>query len=682
MKILYNFVLYSLLFVFTKGELDIQLFQILVDKDIEYLNIYKNKIKENYMQNNENNLVYEHIHKNIYLKDNHVQIVITACLKSLNIGQFINTFTFLLPYHEAFQATNLHVKDDNNGHELNYKILTKTTDIDKLNINNFNYEFNLLQFQPKIYEIKLNKKLSYLDKTNLTFTYMLGQPYFAFPNNIDFSERQRVLYYCSSNILVPYKIEKDAEVIVNLDFLCKECAIVNITSSSYFFLNGFKKINNKTYVSIKKENMNQTFSLGKKSLFYFILDHNLGFFENVTKNIKISQLGYIYEKEEYYLKNNAAKINKFDRYLLSNYEHDHTLMEYVPNSSMSNVIYSMKSEIKYNIYDYNYFDNLGKIYLIKAKEFYNNEENSFFLIFDLKPRYPLLGGWKTHFYNFFYHNSNIYKHKNQKNYYSYQIDLLPSIKSFYIKKLTINIYLPPYTTKFSINSPPQNSHINIQTTTKKDWLDYFSFRNVIQIKIYNLFPQFEEDYYKNMFVSYEINFYSIIWKPILLILFFFILTLLICFIKKLSFNLNTMKENLIEQTTVEKKKFMKACNQLYNNLSDISDNLIEYAYNLNPQEKVKLKEKLLKAEEKWTDDFIYLTKEFYHNFENKIQKELLQTYIDKCYKYHFVVKHCFDQMLNNSLNVNINEITQAKKKLASFSILLFYNFSLIVLLLC
>ncbi|SBT34933.1 dolichyl-diphosphooligosaccharide--protein glycosyltransferase subunit 1, putative [Plasmodium ovale wallikeri] len=516
--------------------------------------------------------------------------------------RFTSYSTFPLP-----QATTLHVKDGD-MQELSYRALNKTKDIDKLYIDEFNYDYDIESFEVKVYEIYLSKKLEKGEKVFLEISYALGQPYYPFPVDINLVEKQNVLFYFSSKILLPYSVEQGEEIKISL---CKNCTIVQIEDSN--FLKGLEKISNDTYVKKnKKEKDNLTsFSLGTKVLFYFILDNNLGYFEKVIKDIKISQLGFIYEKEEYILKNNSAKINKFDRYLLSDYENKYT-SEDVVTTNESSIIYTMQSKLSYDIFEYNYFDDIGKIYLIRGDEFYDKKKKKYIVKFDLKPRYPLLGGWKIHFFNSFYHYSNLFKIKNKKNYYAYKIDIAPSIKSFYIKELNIKISLPPYSKSVSLSNSYNNVHIDM--SKKKEWLDFFSFRNVIEIQLQNFLPQFEEDNYENFFVIF-----------------------------------NTERENLAEKEENEHRAFSRKCKELYDNLSFISDNLIKLLSNASPKEKEERKEEFLKAEEKWIYDFIYLTKEFYRNFENTKNKKTLQDYVNKCFNYHSVIKNCFEAQLHNDL---------------------------------
>ncbi|SBT79355.1 dolichyl-diphosphooligosaccharide--protein glycosyltransferase subunit 1, putative [Plasmodium malariae] len=653
MKVIYWTIFLKLILLLSvRGKLDLDLFQNLVNIDIEFLNIYKNKIKEKFVKNADT-LVYEHISKNINLKKNYVETTIKGNLK--NIGEnATEKFIFLLPYHEAFQSTCLRVKDEKDN-KLSYAIVKNTEDVDKLKIDKFNYDYNIEDFEIQIYEITLSKQLEKEEQVSVEFWYVLGQPFYPFPVDINLLERQNVMFYLSSRILLPYKVEESEEIKINL---CKGCSVVEIDDSN--FLKGFEKINNNTYVSHKKKENLKSFSLGNKVLFYFVLDYNLGYFEKVTKDIMISQLGFIYEKEDYILKNNSARINNFDRYVLSDYEHKYTSKEKMKQNETS-IIYSMQANMNYNIYEYNYFDDIGKIYLIKGKEFYDQKKKKSIIKFYIKPRYPLLGGWSAYFSNSFYHYSNLFKIKNKKNYYAYKIDISPSIKSFYIKELNIRITLPPYSNDISLSNHYNN--FSIHTRKKKAWLDIFTFRNVIELQIKKFFPTFEENYYQNFLVIYEFKFFNIFLKPLLIILISFIFILIFYCLRDLSLNFNTVNENLMQKEENEYKIFQNKCKELYENLSYISDNLIQSLNNLAPQEKMRLKEELLKAEEKWTYDFIYFTKEFYRNFENSTRKKMLQNYIDKCFNYHSVIKKYFEAQLSNSLNINLNEIAQAEKKL-------------------
>ncbi|KNG76301.1 ribophorin I [Plasmodium falciparum IGH-CR14] len=667
MKLIYVTFIRFVFFIYVHGKLNIDIFEKLVNIDIEYINVYKNDIEKKYMKK-PNSLIYEHVSKYINLKNNYVEIVIKGKLKNVQ-DTLVENFLFLLPYHEAYQGTNLYALDDE-GNVLKHNILKDTKDIEEMNIDPFNDDVDLSHFNLRVYEIILSRKLKLEENVLVKLSYTLGQPYFPYPLEIDFINKQNVLFYLSSKILLPYQVEKYERIEINL---CEACDIVSLDDAC--FLKGLKKINDKNYI-IEYEHNIESFNLGNKILLYFVCDYNLGYFEKVIKNINISSLGYIYEKEEYFLKNNAAKINKFDRYILSDYESRYTspggsntgeaingsdnigfinmenkndTVNNIPikNNSKSHfprnktdkhnsIIYSLESKIDYNIYDYNYFDDLGKIYLIRGEEIYDDEKKKNILKFDVKPRYPLLGGWKFHFFNTFYHFSNLYKIKNKRNVYAYKVDISPTIKSFYIKQLIINICLPSYSYDVLINNDNLKNYVHVQTTKKKEWIDFFSERNVVTLQIYKFFPSSDEKYMNNFLVIF-----------------------------------NTISENEIEKEKIDQQLFYEKSKELYENLSFISDKLIQSINSLKGEKKEKENSEILtKLEEKWTYDFIIYTKEFYRLFEYSDKKYELQDYVDKCFNYHAVIKKFFQAQIIHNLNVNLNEIAKAEKDLL---LLLKYN---------
>ncbi|SOV10861.1 dolichyl-diphosphooligosaccharide--protein glycosyltransferase subunit 1, putative [Plasmodium gaboni] len=705
MKIIYIIFITFVFIIYVYGKLNIDIFKNLVNIDIEYINFYKNDIRKKYMRNG-NSLIYEHVSKYINLKNNYVEVIIKGELKNVQ-DTLEESFLFLLPYHEAYQATNLHVVDEK-GNILQHNILKDTIDIEEINIDSFNHDVDISNFNIKVYEILLNTKLKLEEHVVIELSYTLGQPYHPYPLDINLMEKQNVLFYLSSKILLPYQVEKYEQIDIKL---CDNCDIVNLDDAC--FLKDLKKINDKNYI-IKYQHNIEPFNLGDKILLYFVCDYNLGYFEKVIKNINISSLGYIYEKEEYFLKNNAAKINKFDRYVLSDYESKYTssagattgningatnmgfinienkndTFNNISNINISNVnisktnmptdkthnqnsiIYSLESKINYNIYDYNYFDDLGKIYLIRGEEIYDDEKKKNILKFDVKPRYPLLGGWKFHFFNTFYHYSNLYKMKNKRNAYAYKVDISPTIKSFYIKQLNINISLPSYSHDIFINKDNLKNNLHIQTTKKKEWIDFFSERNVLELQIHKFFPSSDEKYMNNFLVTYNLPMTHIFIKPLILIIITFFIILLIFIMKKISFNFNTVNENEIEKEKIQQQLFHEKSKELYENLSYISDKLIQSVNCLNGKEKKENSEILTQLEEKWTYDFIIYTKEFYRLFEYSDKKYELQEYVDKCFNYHAVVKQFFEAQKSNNLNVNLNEIAKAEKDLL---LLLKYN---------
>ncbi|CAI7720187.1 dolichyl-diphosphooligosaccharide--protein glycosyltransferase subunit OST1, putative [Plasmodium vivax] len=668
------------------GKLKQSLFSNLVSIDMQFLSAHRNELIAKYV-GDEDCMVYEQITKDMHLRRNYVEVIIRGDLKNRG-DKSVDSFVFLLPYHEAFQASTLRVRDQDRN-ELRYQVLQEPRrDASEIEVDPFNEDYDLEQFQVKAYRVTLKRRLHKGEKVSLHFGYALGQPYFPFPVDLSPGEEQKLMFYLSSKILLPYDVEEREELKI---FLCKNCAIARIEDGD--FLRSFVKVNEDTYVCERggggrrravgdhpqgeaairtdpnefpaQERELGRFTLGQKALFYFRANNHLGYCERVTKEIKLSQLGFVYEREEYVLRNDAARINTFDRYVLSDYESRHTSegkgKGKGTDDQSATIIYSMKSKINYDIYEYEYFDDLGKIYLIQAEEIFDHKKKNSHIMFDLRPRYPLLGGWRAHFFNSFYHDSNLYRIKNKENYYAYKIDIAPSIKAFFIKQLKVRISLPPFSENVAVVS--RDDSVNVLTSKQKEWLDLFSFRNVVEIQIEKFFPPLDENYYQDLLVMYKFRFFNHFWKPLLVILIAFAAILLLCLLRELPFDFNTAKEKADKRESEEHATFLEKCKELYENLSYISDQLIQSMSKLTPEEKVSQKVELLEAEDKWTYDFIYYTKEFYRNFERSSSKQSLQSYVDKCFNYHAIVKKYFEAQLLNDLSFNLNEVAQAEKEL-------------------
>lgn len=97
---------------------------------------------------------------------------------------------------------------DDEGNVLKHNILKDTKDIEEMNIDPFNDDVDLSHFNLRVYEIILSRKLKLEENVLVKLSYTLGQPYFPYPLEIDFINKQNVLFYLSSKILLPYQVEK------------------------------------------------------------------------------------------------------------------------------------------------------------------------------------------------------------------------------------------------------------------------------------------------------------------------------------------------------------------------------------------------------------------------------------------------------------------------------------------
>lgn len=646
-------------------------FSDIIDLEKKYIHLNQNELKQKYVKNYDS-LVFTHIMKEFHMEKNHVRVLIKGEIKNVS-STSVGAFTFFLPYHEAYQMSSFQIKD-HEAKSLNYQIFNSVKDINEIRVDSFQQQWNINDFKTQVIEILLHENLKKEETKNIKISYFLHHAYIPFPSEVSSIDHQNVLFYFTSAILLGYPAET-LQVLINM---CDDCMIVQMKDAE--FMKEFRQINVNTYLYEIKDRV-RSFSLGNKVFFYFTLVSPLGYFEKVHKEVYISQLGMIYEKEEYFLINNASRIRHFDRYMLSNMERKYNDMEeknikekeekeedkIKRDLIKTTVIYGVRSEIDYDIYEFNFYDNLGKIYLVNRKKIYDKERKKTSFVFELKPRYPLLGSWNAHFFNSFHHYHNLFKVKNN-HYFAYKIDIAPSIKSFFIKNLQITIILPLYSKNIAMN---KKFPLEIQMENRKEWLDIKSSRKVIHLTLRNFFPYEDSNKYQNYYVTYYLPWGSFLLRPIYIILIFFILFLIIFLFfwtKRSSFKFDTCKEKLIHEEKEERNEFVTHGKELYEQLLLISEKLfgsikenIHYSGNVIHDMK--------HLEENWTFDFIYYVNKFQKQMKHMVNRKLKQNFIDQCNNYHVAVKNTYNRILKNK-PYDLNEIKDAERNILQ---LLYYN---------
>lgn len=84
------------------GKLKQSLFSNLVSIDMQFLSAHRNELIAKYV-GDEDCMVYEQITKDMHLRRNYVEVIIRGDLKNRG-DKSVDSFVFLLPYHEAFQV--------------------------------------------------------------------------------------------------------------------------------------------------------------------------------------------------------------------------------------------------------------------------------------------------------------------------------------------------------------------------------------------------------------------------------------------------------------------------------------------------------------------------------------------------------------------------------------------------
>jgi oligosaccharyltransferase complex subunit alpha (ribophorin I) len=200
---------------------------------------------------------------------------------------------------------------------------------------------------------------------------------------------------------------------------------------------------------------------------FFTYPYPLPYFTKATRDIYVSHWGSIAVDEYFYLYNQAAGINgQFSR------------VDYMPHINPShgqNAINSLGTTLPVYISGLYYYDYIGNISSSNAERTADN------VVFNIEPRFPIFGQWKTD-WNQGYQmptEHHLYQNKDRPEEHTLEIDFMHA----YDKSLTED-----YQVKLILPEGAQNIRVELPSTLEPDsisegkffgTLDYFGRPEVI-----------------------------------------------------------------------------------------------------------------------------------------------------------------------------------------------------------
>ncbi|XP_045482474.1 dolichyl-diphosphooligosaccharide--protein glycosyltransferase subunit 1 [Harmonia axyridis] len=324
-----------------------------------------------------------------------------------------------------------------------------------------------------------------------------------YPHEIAQKDKQLVRYYGSHYFYTPYKTTKQTTTVTLSSRNIENFTKLKPVSQSE------TAINYGPYTDITP------FSLDVMNIHY---ENNSPFLTvtRLQRLIEISHWGNIAVEENIDIIHSGATLKgPFSRY---DYQRD--------TSSNHHSIKSYKTILPAAAYNIYYRDSNGNISTSTVRT------KKDWIELELRPRFPLFGGWRSSYTLGYNVPSYQYLYKKGGNEYVLSMRLLDHIyDDMYVEELETNVVLPVGVKNVKLSTPYEVQRLEDGKTYK--YLDNLG-RVVIRLKKTNLVEQHIQD----LEITYEWDTILLIHEPILLALALFVLFIIVIIYVRLDFSIN------------------------------------------------------------------------------------------------------------------------------------------------
>ena len=451
--------------------------------------------------------------------------------------QFVISFV-LLNFINSYSSNDFENTEIIRNIDLNNNIITFRTSITFKNKNispldsytlilSQNTSQFLINFEITSYQKTIKYSFSKQDKNYLyyliqfdslkpeeTLTIEIKEDYFDllkfFPKKIKIKQSQYMLYEDSINTLSVYST-KSQTTLINLPKTMN--ALLSYTTE-----NAHRSGNQLKY-SLNDLN---PFDYHPLSIHF---ENNKPFvvFNYANKTYQISHWGNIAIEEQYQIENIGAKLDgEFGR------------IDYDEGSRTGgkNALTEISAKLPLRAWGLWYRDEIGNISTSIAKREWNDVDLS------LRPRFPILGGWKTNFGIGYNLPSKFHINSDGNGNYMLNLTFGMPFNDILAKDFSVEVDLPEGAYDVKLNLPIKGKY-NIENKKVKGCLDLYG-RNAIIIKLKNVY-----DIHKvNFQILYKYNDSNLYIKPIVVICYFFaiFLSLIVYMRADLSLNKNVKEK--------------------------------------------------------------------------------------------------------------------------------------------
>lgn len=352
------------------------------------------------------------------------------------------------------------------------------------------------------YRVTLPKKLSPEKTTTVDVETVFTHSQQPFPTHIGQAEKQLILYTGNVYVFSPY-LSKEQKTVVkaatnNIESYSKVPKPVSVSESEVTY-GSYENVE-----PFKQEEMRVHF---ESNVPFLAISH-------IERNIEVSHWGNIAVEEEIDLRHTGAILKgTFSRY------------EYQRDKTGGNSVWAYKTLLPAAASDVYYRDEIGNISTSHLREMHDSVE------VELRPRFPLFGGWKTRY--LLGYNLPSYEYLfNEGDNYLLKIRFIDHVfDDQQIDDATIRIVLPEGASNIEISSGfridrlPDEKHYT--------YLDYWG-RPVIVLHKSNLVEQHIQDFE----VKYTFNKLNLLREPAMVIISFWVLFMVVIIWVRLDFSIS------------------------------------------------------------------------------------------------------------------------------------------------
>ncbi|KAI8971840.1 Ribophorin I [Mycotypha africana] len=243
---------------------------------------------------------------------------------------------------------------------------------------------------------------------------------------------------------------------------------------------------------------------------------------SLRRDIEVSHWGNILAVEEHYaIRNDGAGLDSnFNRgqYMLTGHIHEHT-----------NVLKELEFDLPVSAHDTYYRDEVGNV---STSHFRVEKKKA---ILELKPRYPLFGGWNYTWHHGYNAALGSYLHKSDSGKYILNVDFVESVKDKSIDKAIVRVIFPEGAKNVKVNTP-----FDIDSQAITSYSTYFDStgRIMVVLEKNNLVKEHELP----IQIEYDYSVVNLLQKPFVASIGFFVLFSISIVLNRMSFVINSQKE--------------------------------------------------------------------------------------------------------------------------------------------
>ena len=309
------------------------------------------------------------------------------------------------------------------------------------------------------------------------------------PKNIYIKEDQLELFIDTINLVSPYPVKSTTTTVI---LPSEKTVLIKYTKTNS------NQSGDKIIYALTEEL--PPFS-SKKLYIHYKNNKPLMVFNYAIKTFQVSHWGNIAVTEEYQIENIGAKlIGEFGRI-----DYDEG------NTGGKNAFKELHAKLPLRAWGLWYRDEIGNVSTSNARRDMNDVD----LL--LRPRFPILGGWKSNYDIGYNLPTKFHVKTNNKGNYMVNLTFGMPFKNILARNYTVKIVLPESADNIKVNLPI-DAQYEIVYDKEYGCLDLFGRKSII-IKLNNMY----EVYNTNVFISYDYKWTMLFVKPIILIIYFLII---------------------------------------------------------------------------------------------------------------------------------------------------------------